>query len=92
MLNVQPKGDDYTLRKNGTWTTTTSTNPHARFPETNLQIPNLYFNTKRCYYQPFMKVYHALDLTDKEIREQKDILWSPSNKKNVVVYFRYRME
>lgn len=36
------------LPKNGTWTETSDTNPHVRFPELDLQVPYMHYYIQKC--------------------------------------------
>ncbi|KUJ16314.1 uncharacterized protein LY89DRAFT_79868 [Mollisia scopiformis] len=78
-------GTARTLFKSGTWSPTNETNPHAFIPELSLQIPNLYYYTRHCAYQPFMKVYTTTNLNATQITEQGNRTWSPLNEKEVVM-------
>ncbi|EKD18246.1 hypothetical protein MBM_03239 [Drepanopeziza brunnea f. sp. 'multigermtubi' MB_m1] len=58
---------------------------HVTLPELRLQVPNLFYFSQACYYQPFMTVFRTDNMTDAQVEEQSGKRWSGTSEKNVVM-------
>ncbi|KAI9052914.1 hypothetical protein LZ554_003186 [Drepanopeziza brunnea f. sp. 'monogermtubi'] len=68
--------------RTGTWY---ASNYHVTLPELRLQVPNLFYFTQACYYQPFMTVFRTDNMTDAQVKEQSGKKWTGTSEKNVVM-------
>jgi len=73
------------LVRNGTWTSTTNSQPHAHFPELNLQATNLHFFAKSCVYQPFLTIFRTDGMDAQAISAQSERKWESKSESNVVM-------
>jgi len=73
------------LVRNGTWTNTTNAQPHAHFPELNLQATNLHFFAKSCAYQPFLTIFRTDGMNAQAIEQQSEKNWESKSENNVVM-------
>ncbi|KAE9371031.1 hypothetical protein N431DRAFT_341086 [Stipitochalara longipes BDJ] len=73
------------LVRNGTWTNTTKSHPHGYFPELNLQVTNLHFFRKSCFYQPFVTIFRTDGMDTQAINVQSDRVWQSKSEDNVVM-------
>jgi hypothetical protein len=64
------------LIKNGTWSPTTDSMPHAFLPELGLMITTLHFFMKDCRYQPYITVFRTEGMGQKDIERQMERKWS----------------
>jgi hypothetical protein len=73
------------LIKNGTWSPTTDSMPHAFLPELGLMITTLHFFMKDCRYQPYITVFRTEGMGQKDIERQMERKWSLKSADNVVM-------
>ncbi len=55
-----------------------------RLPELGLQITDMHFFTKKCNYQPFMKIFNTDMMSEQDIARQSGKRWSSGSEPNVV--------
>lgn len=81
------KNRHWDLARNGTWTELydDAAGHHLRFPELELAIPNMYYFTQDCIYQPFMKVFRTDGMSEGEVGEQSERKWGSGSEANVVM-------
>ncbi|EKD21578.1 uncharacterized protein L3040_004804 [Drepanopeziza brunnea f. sp. 'multigermtubi'] len=73
------------LIRNGTWSNSSLSSPHATFPELNIEVLNVHLFDKDCHFQPFVTVFQTEGMADAEVRSQRQEKWTPGGAKNVVL-------
>lgn len=68
----------------GSWSDTSSENPHAVFEGIPYQIPYFYNFTLDCIFEPFVKIHRTANLSEAERKIQAEQWWSKESDSTVV--------